>query len=108
VGHAQRGGPRGALTAMRLPQGAEIAQMGGNEGLVADTSGDAARLTALRTQFEDALAACESARDLPGLSREYRLLLAEIRELHTNDEGVDPVDQLAKRRATKGAAGAAG
>jgi hypothetical protein len=43
--------------------------------------------------------ATRASRDLPGLSREYRLVLA-------TEEGVSVVDQLAERRSAKGSAGA--
>ena len=59
------------------------------------------RLTAVRDRLAAALADCESSRDLPGLSREYRHVMAEIDSLHTED-GLDVVDQLAKRRTAKG------
>jgi hypothetical protein len=51
--------------------------------------------------------ATRASRDLPGLSREYRLVLAEIDSL-TTEEGVSVVDQLAERRSAKGSAGATG
>lgn len=66
---------------------------------------DLARLAALRDRLEAALAADPSTRDLPALSREYRQLLGQIRELHTPEE-TDVVDQLAKRRDAKGSASA--
>ena len=59
------------------------------------------RLIATRDRLVAALAECESSRDLPALSREYRQTLAEIDSLHTED-GLDVVDQLAKRRTAKG------
>jgi len=68
------------------------------------SAGDVGRLTALRGRLEVALEECGSARDLPSLSREYRQLMAELRELHTSEE-VDVVDQLAYRRGAKGASG---
>lgn len=60
----------------------------------------AARLIAVRELLEAAIAGCESARDLPGLSREYRLVLAEIDATHTPTEA-DIVDQLAARRRSQ-------
>jgi hypothetical protein len=62
-----------------------------------DGEGRLSRLIAVRDQLCTAVQSCESTRDLPGLSREYRLLLAEIDSLHTEDT-VDVVDQLAARR----------
>jgi hypothetical protein len=67
-----------------------------------NSEGRLARLIDTRDKLAAALAACDSTRDLPGLSREYRLLLAEIDSLHTEDGGVDAVDQLAQRRSAKG------
>lgn len=66
---------------------------------------DLARLAALRDRLEAALADEPGPRDLPALSREYRTLLAHMRELHTPEE-TDVVDQLAKRRDAKGSASA--
>jgi hypothetical protein len=58
---------------------------------------DLTRLVAVRARLEAAIG--ESApRDLAGLSREYRQVLEQIRELHTPEE-MDRVDQLAARRA---------
>jgi hypothetical protein len=56
-----------------------------------------ARLTAVRDRLEAAIADA-TTRDLPSLSREYRLILAELEALHTPQER-DVVDQLAARRA---------
>jgi hypothetical protein len=64
------------------------------------------RLIDMRDLLAAAIAGCESPRDLPGLSREYRMVLAEIASLHTED-GADVVDQLAARRTAKGSTGAA-
>lgn len=65
-----------------------------------------ARLTAARDKLAAAIEDCESARELPGLVREYRLCLAEIAGLGVGDEVGDVVDQLAKRRGAKTAEGA--
>ena len=69
--------------------------------------GRVARLLDTRDRLAAAIAACRASRDLPGLSREYRLVLAEIDSL-TTEEGVSVVDQLAERRSAKGSAGATG
>ncbi len=61
------------------------------------------RLGDTRDRIEAAIAACESARDLPALSREYRLLCAEIDALQPRAE-VDGVDEITRRRAAKRAA----
>jgi hypothetical protein len=55
------------------------------------------------TRDKLAAALCDEPadRDLPALSREYRIVLREIDSLHTED-GADVVDQLAKRRSAKG------
>lgn len=65
-----------------------------------------ARLLAARDKLEAAIAASESGRELPGLVREYRLVLAEIAGLGAGEESGDVVDQLAKRRSAKTAPGA--
>lgn len=59
------------------------------------------RLTEARDKLAAAITDCESARELPGLVREYRLVLAEIAGLDGGEEN-DVIDQLAKRRAAKG------
>ena len=64
-----------------------------------------ARLTAARDKLAAAIEDCESARELPGLVREYRLCLAEIAGLGVGEEAGDVVDQLAKRRKSKTAQG---
>jgi len=43
-----------------------------------------------------------TTRDKPALSREYRMVLAEIDSLTAKDVGPDVVDQLAARRGAKG------
>jgi hypothetical protein len=55
------------------------------------------RLIAIRDQLSNALESCESTRDLPGLARELRMVLAEIGGLHTKDT-TDVVDEIAARR----------
>jgi hypothetical protein len=59
------------------------------------------RLTTTRDRLAEALADGPSTRDMPALSREYRLLLAEIDSLSTVEDA-DAVDQLAARRGAKG------
>ncbi len=58
------------------------------------------RLIATRDRIAGALADEPSPRDLPALSREYRMVLAEIDALDVREES-DVVDQLAARRNTK-------
>ena len=58
------------------------------------------RLVEARDKLAAAIDACESARELPGLVREYRLVLTEIAGLD-GGEVDDVIDQLAKRRAAK-------
>ena len=70
--------------------------------MAADDRGE--RLIAARDKLAAAIEECESARELPGLVREYRLLLAEIAGLGTGEE-TDVVDQLANRRNAKTATG---
>jgi len=59
------------------------------------------RLIATRDKLAIALADDPSQRDLPALSREYRMVLAEIDSLNTKDDEADVVDQLAARRDAK-------
>jgi len=66
----------------------------------------AARLTEARDKLAAAIDACDSARELPGLVREYRMVLAEIAGLGLGGEVADVVDQLARRRNAKTAPGA--
>lgn len=65
------------------------------------------RLTRLQSARDKLAAAIEDCggRELPGLVREYRLVLAEIAGLGVGDEVGDVVDQLAKRRKSKTAQG---
>lgn len=61
------------------------------------------RLQATRDRLADALAQCDSDRDLAGLSREYRMVLAEIDALQPGREEVSTVDEIARRRAARSA-----
>ncbi len=74
---------------------------------VGDPDGRVARLHYTRDLLAAALDDCESARDLPALSREYRITLAELDGL-TSDEDISVVDQLAQRRRAKGPPSATG
>lgn len=65
-----------------------------------------ARLIAARDKLEAAIEVCESPRELPGLVREYRMVLAELAGLGAGEEAGDVVDQLARRRSAKAAPGA--
>ena len=65
------------------------------------------RLIEVRDRLAKAIAACKSPRDLPALSREYRLTLAEIDSIDVRQE-TDVVDQLAARRGAKDSGRAAG
>ena len=65
-----------------------------------DDPGRLARLIDTRGKLATAVANCESPRDLPALSREYRMTLAELDALSPREE-VDVVDQLAARRGAK-------
>jgi hypothetical protein len=64
------------------------------------------RLLEARDKLASAIAECDSGRELPGLVREYRLVLAEISGLGSGEESNDVVDQLARRRNSKTAEGA--
>jgi len=59
------------------------------------------RLLTARDKLAAAIEDCSSARELPGLVREYRLVLAEIAGLGIGEETGDVVDQLARRRKAK-------
>ena len=61
-----------------------------------------ARLIATRDLLAEALPNGPAPRDLPTISREYRMTLAEVAELDAKKEIPDVVDQLAKRRSAKG------
>ena len=61
------------------------------------------RLIATRDKLAIALADDPSQRDLPALSREYRMVLAEIDSINAKDDEPDVVEQLAARRGTKAA-----
>ena len=61
------------------------------------------RLTATRDKLAIALADDPSQRDLPALSREYRMVLAEIDSINAKDDEPDVVEQLAARRGAKAA-----
>jgi hypothetical protein len=64
------------------------------------------RLIAARDKLAALIHECDSAREAPGLIREYRLTLAEIAGLGAGEDVGDVVDQLAKRRGSKAAPGA--
>lgn len=66
------------------------------------------RLAAARDRLSTAIDTCESMRDLPSLIREYRAVLEEIHTLSPTAKAGDPVDEVAKRRADRGAGAAAG
>jgi hypothetical protein len=59
------------------------------------------RLTTTRDRLARALADGPSARDMPALSREYRMILREISAIGAQKEEADVVDQLAARRGAK-------
>lgn len=64
---------------------------------------DLERLTALRTLIEDVLKEpTTTPRDLAALSREYRLLVAQLSEMAPRGAG-SPLDEIAARRASRGA-----
>ena len=65
------------------------------------------RLIDTRDRLAAAIASCKTARDLPALSREYRMTLAELDALSPKEEA-DVVDQLAARRGAKDSGRATG
>ena len=69
--------------------------------------GRVARLIDARDGLAAAIASCKAPGTCRRLSREYRLVLAEIDSIDVKEE-IDVVDQLAARRSAKGSAGATG
>lgn len=65
-------------------------------------------LLALRDTLSASITECESMRDLPSLSREYRAVMAEISLLAPPERKGDAVDEIAERRATRRASAAKG
>jgi hypothetical protein len=88
---------RGASQALRFTHRAAVAQMASEDRRN--------RLVEARDQLSNALQSCESVRDLPALSREYRAVLSELDSL-AGEEVTSVVDQLAERRDAKDSVGA--
>ena len=64
--------------------------------------GRVGRLVAVRDALADAIAGCESKRDLAALSREYRAVLAELESLAPQVERkASGVDEIGRRRAAR-------
>ena len=62
------------------------------------------RLKTLRDKLEESLRGDVGARDMAAVSREYRAVMAEIATLEASQAKVgDPVDEIAARRAARGA-----
>lgn len=61
------------------------------------------RLEVVRDALSSALNGCESMRDLPSLSREYRAVLEELQQLSPAGKVGDPIDEIARRRSARGA-----
>ena len=59
------------------------------------------RLNVLRDTLESSIASCESLRDLAALSREYRAVMDEIKQLRPAEKKGDAVDEIAQRRAAR-------
>jgi hypothetical protein len=68
---------------------------------MSDSEDRLARLVVARDKLAQALADDPAARDLPAISREYRMLLGAIAELDAKKETADVVDEIAARRSTK-------
>lgn len=65
------------------------------------------RLEALRDSIESVLNEGVGARELPALAREYRATMAELASIEATDaKAGDPVDEIAARRAARGAVAA--
>jgi len=70
----------------------------------AAASGDRLRtLRALRDRLADEIDVCDSPRDLAPLTRELSRVMAEIDALAPPESKGTPLDELAKRRAARGA-----
>lgn len=76
-------------------------------GSVHEAAATGDRLKALRA-LRDLLAVeidtCSSARDIAALSRQFADVLAQIEKLAPPEQKGTPLDELAKRRAGRGAA----
>lgn len=64
------------------------------------------RLIELRDKLEEAIADCESKRDLSALSRQYRETLKEIEEIEGTAGDNDEIGELLAERAADGKPGA--
>jgi hypothetical protein len=65
------------------------------------SEGRLAGLIYTRDKLAAALCDDPSDRDLPALSREYRIVLREISAIDAQKEEADVIDQLADRRSAK-------
>lgn len=75
----------------------------------ASSSNDRKRaLVALRDKLAASIDECESMRDLAPLSSRLSYVLAQIEELTPKVQTGDPVDEIAARRAARGAGPAKG
>ena len=61
-------------------------------------------LQALRDRLAVEIDTCSSARDIAALSRQFADVLAQIEKLAPPEQKGTPLDELAKRRAGRGAA----
>lgn len=75
---------------------------------VAATGDRVATLKTLRDVLAEQIETTDSARDVAALSRQLTDVLAQIATLEPETKAVDPVDEIARRRAARGAGSAAG
>jgi hypothetical protein len=72
-----------------------------------DPDSRAGRLLAVRDRLADAIAECESMRDLAALVGRYQSVLAELEALApAKEKGTHGVDEISRRRAARRGAGA--
>lgn len=72
----------------------------GRLGRVASRGNRRATLVSLRNKLAEAIDECESARDLPGLSRQLADVLEQIDAIPNKAE-VSAADEIAARRASR-------
>lgn len=65
-------------------------------------------LVALRDTLAEAIDGCDSLRDLSSLSRQMTVVLVEIETLAPPEQKGDAVNEIAERRAARGAGSAKG
>lgn len=79
-----------------------------NVSEAAETNDRLTTLVALRNTLANAIDECDSPRDLSSLSRQMSAVLVEIEALAPPEQKGDVVDEIADRRAARGAGTAKG